>query len=95
MVSCTLATIERAPSARERVTKLDHLGEVLTGVDVHDREGELLGREGLDREVQQHRRILAAREEQDRSFALGDHLAQDEDGVGLEEVEVVSGLWGA
>jgi hypothetical protein len=42
--------------------------------------------------VQQHGRVLAAGEEQDGSFALGRHFAQDEDGVGLKQIEVVSGL---
>ena len=66
-----------------------HLGEVVPGVDVHDREGELAGPEGLHGQVQEHRRVLAAAEEEDRALRLGGHLAQHEDGVRLEEVEVV------
>jgi hypothetical protein len=67
--------------------------EVLTGVDVHDGKRQLLGREGLHGEVQQDRRVLAAREEQHRALALRDDLSQDENGVGLQQVEMVSGLW--
>ncbi len=81
----------RADARDGGVAELDDLGEVLTGVDVQHRKRELLGREGLDREVQQHRRVLAAGEEQDRAFALRDHLSEDENGVGLQQVEVVGG----
>ena len=39
--SCTEATIRRAPSsATSPVAELEDLGEVVPGVDVHDREGE-------------------------------------------------------
>ncbi len=67
----------------------EDLGEVLAGVDVQDREGKLLGREGLGRQVQQDRRILTAREQQDGSLALGDDFSQDEHGVGFEQVEMI------
>jgi hypothetical protein len=68
----------------EGVTIIQHLGKVLSGVDVQDRKRKLLGREGLDGQIQQHRGILATGEEQDRPLALGRHLAQDKDGVGLQ-----------
>ncbi len=42
----------RADALDGGVTEVDDLGEVLTGVDVHDRKRQLLGREGLDGEVQ-------------------------------------------
>jgi hypothetical protein len=76
------------------IAKLEYLVEVLPGVDVQHGEGELLGREGLGGKVQQHRRVLAAREEQDRSLALGNDLAQNKQGVRLENIEVVSGVRG-
>ena len=85
----------RADALDRRVAELDDLGEVLTGVDVQHRERQLLGGEGLHREVQEHRGVLATREEQDRTFALRDHFSQDEDGVGLQQVEVVGGRGGA
>jgi hypothetical protein len=43
----------------------DHLGEIVAGVDVHDREGEPARSERLDRQVQQDRRVLPAAEEED------------------------------
>ena len=70
------------------VAELDHLGEVVAGVDVHDRERELARMEGLLGEPQQHDRVLAAREEQHRPLALGGDLAHDVDRLGLELVEV-------
>ena len=67
----------------------DDLVEVVARVDVHDGEREERGGERLDREVQQHRGVLAAAEEQDGSLALRGDLSDDEDGVRLEKVEVV------
>ena len=82
----------RAGGLDGAVAELEDLGEVLSGVDVHDGKGKLLGREGLGRQVQQDGRVLAAGEEQDGAFALGHDLAQDENGVGLEQVEMVGGV---
>ena len=70
------------------VAELDHLGEVVAGVDVHDREREAAGPEGLLGEPQQHDRVLAAGEEQHRPLALGGDLAHDVDRLGLELVEM-------
>jgi hypothetical protein len=42
------------------VAKLDHLGEVVPGVDVHDRERELARPERPLGEPEQHDRVLAA-----------------------------------
>ncbi len=70
------------------VAELEHLGEVVTGVDVHDREGELRGAEGLLGDAQQDDGVLAAREQQHRPLELGRDLAHDEDGLGLEGVQV-------
>ena len=70
------------------VAELDHLGEVVAGVDVHDRERELAGAEGLLREPQEHDRVLAAGEEQHRPLELGGDLAHDVDGLRLELVEM-------
>ena len=70
------------------VAELDHLGEVVPGVDVHDREREPSRPEGLLGEPQQHDRVLAAGEEQHRALALGGDLAHDVDRLGLELVEV-------
>ena len=70
------------------VAELDHLGEVVAGVDVQQREREAPGAERLLGQPQQHDRVLAAREQQRRALALGGHLAHDVDGLGLEVLEV-------
>ena len=70
------------------VAEGENLGEVVAGIDVHDREGELGRAERLLGEPQHHDRILAAREEQDGAFELSCDLAHDEDRLGLERVEV-------
>ena len=70
------------------VAELDHLGEVVAGVDVQQREREAPGAERLLGQAQQHDRVLAAREQQHRALALGGHLAHDVDGLGLEVLEV-------
>src|SRR6476620_1943549 len=70
------------------VAELDHLGEVVARVDVHDRERELRRAERLLSEPQQHDRILAAREEQHGPLSLGGDLAHDVDRLRLELVEV-------
>ena len=70
------------------VAVLDHLGEVVARVDVHDREGELAGPERLLREPEQHDRVLAAGEEEHRPLELGRELAHDVDRLRLELVEV-------
>ena len=63
--SCTEATISRSPSSRDAaVAELDHLREVVAGVDVHDREREARGPERLLGQSQQDDRILAAGEQQ-------------------------------
>ncbi len=70
------------------VAELDDLVEVLTGVDVHDRERHRSGPEGLGRQVQHDDRVLAPREEQSRAFDRRGDLAEDVHRLGLELVEV-------
>ena len=70
------------------VAELDHLGEVVPGVDVHDREREPPRAEGLLGQAQQDDRVLAAAEQQHRPLELGGHLAEDVDRLGLERLEV-------
>jgi len=67
---------------------LDHLVEVVTGVDVHHREGQPAGAEGLDRQMQHHDRVLAAGEQQDRTLELGCHLTNDVHGLGLQRAQM-------
>ena len=70
------------------VAELVDLGEVVAGVDVHERERELAGPERLLGQAQQDDRVLAAAEQQHGALELGRHLAHDEDRLGLERVEV-------
>ena len=66
----------------------EHLGEVVARVDVQHREGDRRRPEGLRREVEHDDGVLAAAEEQRRTLELARHLADDEDRLGLERVEV-------
>ena len=70
------------------VAELEHLREVVAGVDVQQREREAPGAERLLGQPQQHDRVLAAGEQQRRPLALGGDLAHDVDRLGLEVVEV-------
>ena len=78
-----LAELRDAP-----VAVLDHLGEVVPRVDVHQREREAAGAERLLGQAQQHDRVLAAREQQHGPLELGGDLAHDVDRLRLELVEV-------
>ena len=78
----------RAHLGDHLVAILDHLGEVVSGVDVHDREGQPARVEGLAGETQQDGRVLAAGEQEDAAAGLGGHLADDVDGLRLECAEV-------
>ena len=70
------------------VAELDHLGEVVAGVDVHQRERERRRAERLLGEAQQHDRVLAAAEQQDGPLEFGGDLAHHVDRLGLERAEV-------
>ncbi|GAA2781428.1 hypothetical protein GCM10020219_061110 [Nonomuraea dietziae] len=74
------------------VTELDDLGEVVPGVDVHEREGDRRRPEGLLRDAQHHDGVLATGEEQTRALELRRHLTHDVDGLGLENVELRRGV---
>ena len=83
------ATTRRTPSSRDpAVAELDDLGEVVAGVDVHDRERDAGGPERLLGQVEHDDRVLAAGEEQHRPLELGRHLTDDVDRLGLERLEV-------
>jgi hypothetical protein len=81
----------QAQSGHPLVAIGNHFREVVTGVDVHDWEGQLLGGEGLHGEVQEHGRVLSTGEQQNGTLALGHDFTNNEDCVGLEDVEVVNG----
>ena len=61
------------------VAELEHLGEVVAGVHVHDREGQAGGPEGLLGQPEHDDRVLAPREQQDGTLELGHHLPHDVD----------------
>ena len=62
------ATISWTPSSADApVAELEHLGEVVPGVDVHDRERDPRRAERLLGEPQHHDRVLAAGEQQHRA----------------------------
>ena len=69
-----------------------HLGEVVPGVHVHHRERDRRRPERLLGQAQQHDRVLAAAEQQHGPLELGGDLADDVDRLGLEDVQVASGL---
>ncbi len=76
------------------VAVLEHLREVVTGVDVQQGERQWRRCEGLERQVHHHHGVLAAREQDHGPLELARHLAEDVDGLGLEVVEVVEGVLG-
>ena len=63
----------------DAVAELDELVEVVSGVDVHDRERHTRRPEGAVRQVQHHHGILAAGEQQHGPLELGGYLADDRD----------------
>ena len=72
----------------QAVAELEHLGEVVAGVDVEDRERERTGPERLDGQLEQDQRVLASGEQQHGPLELGGDLAHDVDRLGLEAVEL-------
>ena len=87
--SSTLRTISSAPSSLAReVAEVGHFGEVVAGVDHQQRIGDAARAEGLLGALEQHQRILAAREQQRRALEGGRDFAQDEDRFFLQRVEV-------
>ena len=77
--------VERLDQA---VAELDHLGEVVAGVDVEDRERQRAGPERLLGEAQQDERVLAAGEHQHGPLELRRDLAHDVDRLRLEPLQL-------
>ncbi len=61
-----------------------HRLELPGGVDMEQREGWRRGVEGLARQMEHHRAVLAHRVEHHRLLGLGDDLAHDVDALGFE-----------
>ena len=78
----------RAGLGDAAVAELDRLREVVTGVDVHQRERQPRRPERTLREPQEHRGVLTAGEQQRGTLELGGDLADDVDRLGLERVEM-------
>jgi len=70
------------------VAEGDHVPEFPGGVDMQHREWQLARVEGLARQMQQHRRVLADGVEQHGTLELGRHLTEDVDALGLELLQV-------
>ena len=66
------------------LSKVVHLLELVPGIDVHEREGQFLRIEGLAREVQHDRGILADGIQHYGPFEFRDDLAHDVDALGFE-----------
>ena len=79
------------PVLHQRVAVGNDLGEVVAGVDMHHGERQPGGSEGEHGEVQQHRAVLAAAEQQHRVLALGGDLADDGDGFVGQRIEMRCG----
>jgi len=78
----------RVDALHQPIPKLDRLGEVVTGVDVHERKGDPGRMKRLPGQMYHGDRVLAAAEQQHRAFELCGDLAHDVDRLGLELVEV-------
>ena len=71
------------------VAEFDDLIEVVSGVDVHDRERQRAWPKSFLRQAQQHDGVLAGREQQHWPLQLGDHLADDVHGLGFQQPQLV------
>jgi len=70
------------------IAVLEDLGEVVPGIDVHDREREALRPAGLGGQMEQHCGVLAAGEQERRPLEFGDHFTNDVDRLRRERVKV-------
>ena len=70
------------------IAVLEDLGEIVPGIDVHDRERDALGPARLRGQVEQDSRVLASGEQERRTLEFSDHLTDDVDRFGRERVEV-------
>lgn len=71
------------------VAEIQHLLQVVPGVDVQQCERQGSWPERLDGQMQQNRRVLATREQDDWALEFAGHLSEDVDGFGFECVEGV------
>ena len=82
------APMERAISSR----KVSISRELEAGIDMQQREGNRAGIEGLLRQAQHDRGILADGVEHHGPLKFGGHFAQDVDALGLKQTEMAQAL---
>jgi hypothetical protein len=70
--------------ARKRVAEVEERPELPGGVDMEQRERRAARKEGAQREMLQHRRVLARREQHHWLAFFGDRFAQDMDRFGFQ-----------
>ena len=80
-----------AAFGRRAVTQRIHVAELPGRIDVEKGERWRRGIEGLAREVQHHRAVLAHGIEHHRALGLRHHLAHDVDALGLEPFQMGEG----
>ena len=71
------------------VPELDHLIEIVSGVDVHHREGQRAGPKRLLRQSQKHDGVLARGEQQHWPFQFGGHFPDDVHRLGFQQPQFV------
>jgi hypothetical protein len=76
------------------VPELDHLFELIAGINVQEREGNGTREERLLRQPKQHRRVLPNRIKQHWICAFGNYLAEDVNAFSLKLLQMASGWHG-
>ena len=77
---------------RHRVAEFDHLAEFPGGIDMQHREGQLRGVESFQRQMQQHRAILADGIHHHRIAEAGHRLAENLDGFRFKRFQIGGGF---
>ena len=73
---------------RHPVAQRVHVAKLPGRIDVQQRKWRRRGMEGLARQMQHHRRILADRVQHHRLFGLGDHFPEDVDALGFKALQM-------
>ena len=72
--------------AHEIIAELDHFAELVSGIDVQQRERNLAREKCLLRQPHHHRRIFTDRIKHHRILEFGGHFANNLDALGFEQV---------
>src|SRR5437588_11263460 len=78
----------RADFPRVRIAKFNHLSELVSGIDVEQREEDRPGVKRFLRQSQHDRRIFADRIKQDWALEFGGHFAHDVNALGFEQAKM-------